>query len=163
MKWCNSTRRWWNWYSYHIVRGGGEVWARRGRHRAAVLALPAAPHCPRRAPALRILPQSCALLKAPHPIPAPTNHLIIYLYRRWSRVVTSCALNTEPSLCVFHFKQQNPICTLSPCWSPARSAGPPGTVQTMTASRRPLASGLPPTTRIPKPRARFYVTLVGTF
>lgn len=43
--------------------------------------------------------------------------------------------------------------TLSPCCSPAFSAGPPGTVQTIYANKRPSAPVLPPTTRIPKPRA----------
>lgn len=43
--------------------------------------------------------------------------------------------------------------TLSPCCSPPFSAGPPGTVHTMYANSRPSAPVLPPTTRIPKPRA----------
>lgn len=43
--------------------------------------------------------------------------------------------------------------TLSPCCKPIFSAGPPGTVHTRYANKRPSAPVLPPTTRIPKPRA----------
>lgn len=43
--------------------------------------------------------------------------------------------------------------TLSPCCKPIFSAGPPGTVHTRYANSRPSAPVLPPTTRIPKPRA----------
>lgn len=43
--------------------------------------------------------------------------------------------------------------TLSPCCKPAFSAGPPCTVHTMHAKVRPSDPVLPPTTRMPNPRA----------
>lgn len=50
---------------------------------------------------------------------------------------------------------QNSI-TLSPCCKPCFSADPPGTVHTMYANSLPSAPVLPPTTRIPKPRAALH-------